>query len=37
MTVKLMTSQMESGKRDVVTHGRPLAVSGCAESALNCF
>ena len=33
MTVKLMTS----GKRDVVTHGRPLAVEGCAESLLNFF
>ena len=31
------TDDVTSGKRDVVTHGRPLAVEGCAESSLNFF
>ena len=31
------TDDVTSGKRDVVTRGRPLAVEGCAESSLNFF
>ena len=31
------TDDLTSGKRDVVTHGSPLAVEGCAESSLNFF
>ena len=31
------TDDVTSGKRDVVTHGRPLAVEGCEESLLNLF
>ena len=31
------TDDVTSGKRDVVTHGRPVAVEGCAESSLNFF
>ena len=31
------TDDVTSGKKDVVTHARPLAVEGCAESSLNFF
>ena len=31
------TDDVTSGKRDVVTRGRPLAVERCAESSLNFF
>ena len=31
------TDDVTSGKRDVVTHARSLAVERCAESSLNFF